>query len=166
METMDINQIALIWLFLSAVFFVLEVSLVPGIGFLFAGFAAMTVGGLLNFGVIDSESYFSQFAYFFGLIFAWAAILWYPIKNFRNKNKGEDFQNVIGDSAIILDKDLTKGSKGKVKWSGTIMKARLYDDDAKDKINKDEEVYVKDIKGNVLTVTSDINNTKTNEGEE
>ena len=166
METMDLNQIALMWLVLSAVFFVLEVSLVPGIGFLFAGFAAMTVGGLINFDIVDSESYFEQFAYFFGLIFAWAAILWYPIKNFRSKSNGNDFKNVIGDVATVYDNDLVKGKSGKVKWSGTIMKAKLYKDDPNDKIKKDEEVYVKEIKGNVLTVTSDINNTETNEGEE
>ena len=166
MEAMDLNQAALIWLVLSAVFFVLEVSLIPGIGFLFAGFAAITVGGLVNFGVVSSEAYFAQFAYFFGLLFAWAAILWYPIKAFRNKNKGDDFQNIIGDSAIVSGNELTKNKNGKVKWSGTTMKARLYADDAKDKVKKDDEVFVVAINGNTLTVTSDINNTKTDKGEE
>ncbi|PIR38081.1 MAG: hypothetical protein COV35_07525 [Alphaproteobacteria bacterium CG11_big_fil_rev_8_21_14_0_20_39_49] len=165
MESIDINHVALIWLILSAVFFVLEVSLVPGIGFLFEGLAAITVGGLINFDIINSNSYFEQFAYFFGLIFAWAAVLWYPLKKFRSESKG-DFKNIVGDSAIVCGKTLDKRKTGKVKWSGTIMNARLFDGDEKESVEKDDEVYVREINGNVLTVTSDINNTKSNQGDE
>ena len=165
METVTTDYTALIWLVVSAVFFMLEVSLVPGIGFFFAGLAAITVGGMINFGHIESAAYFEQFAYFFGLIFAWAAVLWYPLKKFHKNSENNDFQNVIGDSAIVESNVLDKKKAGNVKWSGTITKARLYQEDEKDSVNKGDEVFVKEVKGNVLTVTTDIENTKTTKGE-
>jgi membrane protein implicated in regulation of membrane protease activity len=157
------NEVAFIWLAISALCFILEVALISGFGFLFAGFAALTVGGMINFGFLQSDATIPQLSFFFGLIFVWAGILYYPLKNFRNKGKENSYRNVIGDSATVISKTLEKNKHGQVKWSGTTMKAKLYSEDEKDSLNKDDNAYVQDIKGNTLIVTSDANNIKTEE---
>src|SRR5690606_14871295 len=60
------------WLVLGAILIAAEVFLVPGIGFLFAGLGAVTLGGLLAFSVIAAPSLTAQVAYFLALGVAWA----------------------------------------------------------------------------------------------
>lgn len=148
------DQIALIWLLTGAFCFALEAMAIPGIGFLFAGFAAITVGGLINFDYLDPYSPFPQFAFFFALIFVWAAVLWAPLASYKRRNKSDEYMNVIGDSVVVRSKVLEKGKTGKVFWSGTIMKAKLDEKDVKKALKQDDEVYVKEIKGNMFIVSS------------
>jgi len=154
MVELDPNQIALIWLLTGALCFALEAMAVPGIGFLFAGFAAISVGGLINFDFLDPYSPLPQFAFFFVLIFVWAAVLWAPLASYKRRNKSDEYINVIGDAVVVKSRILEKGKAGKVFWSGTIMKARLDEKDVQKVVKKDDEVYVKEIKSNMFIVSS------------
>lgn len=158
MEYFSSNNIALIWLVCGAVFFALEIAAVPGIGFLFAGFAALTVGGLINFGVLDASVMIPQLAAFFVLTFVWAAVLWLPLSNFRKKSMGNSYQNIVGETAVVACDILSKTKKGKVLWSGTIVNAILDQKDVEETLNKDDEVFIKEVSGNVFTVTSQLSN--------
>lgn len=142
------------WLLTGALFIFLEAMAMPGVGFLFAGLAALTVGGLLQFGVVDGSQYLLQAAIFLGTSFVWAAILWVPLQKFLKKQKNENFSNIVGDVATIYNSPLVKGKVGEVKWSGTIMQAVLSGSANVDKLDEGVLVKIIAVQGNILEVVS------------
>ena len=138
------------WLIAGAVFFVFEVAVTTGVGFLFIGLGAITVGGLMTFGVIEPDSVVEEFSYFFGLTAVWAIILWRPMKKILSE--GGDFDNVVGDRAVVGDDGLVKGKTGTARWSGTNMQARLAES-APDKVKAGEELWIHKVDGSILIVS-------------
>ena len=157
MEQLITENIMVVWLIADTLCIALEAMAVPGIGFLFAGMAAITIGGLLNFDIVETDEILKQFALFLGLTFGWAALLWVPLKKFRKKQMDNNFSNIIGEVAIVESDLLNKKKDGKVKWSGTIMRAKLSQDSSTESINKGQEVVITAIDGNLLTVTQQSN---------
>lgn len=141
------------WALLGAVLIALEVTVAPGIGFLFGGLSALSVGILITTGVVPPASPLTiQIAYFFGLTCVWALALWLPLKGRWRKNKSRGFGDMVGASAVVEGADLVFGKTGKVRWSGVSMKARIARESIAKKIPKGEEVYIIGTQGNVLFV--------------
>lgn len=114
------------WFIAGAVCMALEAFGVPGIGFLFAGLAAIVVGALVLADVLAQDAVVLQFSLWFGMTVASGIILWKPLKNWRVNPSGKDqFSNMVGDTATIVGGTLRAGFPGKAKWSGTIMVAEL-----------------------------------------
>lgn len=143
---------AIWWLIIGVVFILIEVMQVPGIGFLFAGLAALVVGGLVSSGLIAEGSTLIQFIWFFLFTALWAAILWVPMKRLRYKTSSESYKNIVGDIAVVIDGAIHKHSSGKVRWSGTIMKARISKDCDVEKIPDGAEVEIVDVAGSKLFI--------------
>lgn len=138
------------WMALGCIFLLLEVTAIPGIGMFFAALAAFTLGALQLFELVSRESaMLMQVAIFFGLTSLWAAILWKPFK--RLKNSGEHYHNMVGTSCTATEM-LTKGKRGQVKWSGTVMQAKIVEDSREDTIEKDSELWVHEVDGATLYV--------------
>lgn len=146
------QNIILSWLVVGCICILFEAMAIPGVGLLFAGFAALTVGGLLQFGVLGLDQYTIQAAVFLGASFVWAAVLWVPLQQFHKKNKKEAYSNMVGDVAVVCNGPLLKNQRGEVKWSGTVMHAMLAENSTDIKLDDDTTVKIVAVDGNILKV--------------
>lgn len=145
------------WYLLSLILFLLEATAVPGIGFFFAAFGALSLALLVQWNIIDSGSWLIETTAFFFLTGLWAAILWVPLQKFRLKRRlsSQVHHDVIGRFAIVGPQGLAKGVRGNALWSGTLISARLADDAAVDNVAEGAELKIVDIDGLVLVLAED-----------
>jgi membrane protein implicated in regulation of membrane protease activity len=142
------------WYLFSAALFLLEATAVPGIGFFFAAFGALSVGLLIQSQWLDAANWLAQATAFFFLTGIWTALLWVPLQKFRVKNRknAELHHDVIGRSAIVGPDGLRKGARGQAFWSGTLMSARLADNAAIDSAASGTELKIVAIEGLTLVL--------------
>lgn len=139
------------WLVAGALFMALEAFGIPGIGFVFAGLAAITVGALMLSGIIALDAYVIQFSLWFAMTSVMAYILWHPMKRWRvNPDARDQFNNMIGTTATVAHGPLVKGVPGKAKWSGALMGAELASDGDVDELAEGALAEVVEVRGNVL----------------
>lgn len=151
---MEHDPNSLTWLVLGIIFIIIEVFAIPGIGFLFAGLGAITLGALLTFDLMFASGWTEHIAYFFFFTTVWAVILWVPLKNTLKNKNGEGYSNIVGTSAEVTE-DLISGKIGQVKWSGARMRARIIASSDEEKIPKGETVWVHENKGGILHVSTE-----------
>ncbi len=139
-----------IWLTIGAFLIFLEIVVFSGIGLLFAGLAAISVGAALIAGWIDSQS--DQFILFFFASAFWTTLLWKPLKKFiRGKESG--FDDMVGSTAIVYGEPIEKGKMGKVKWSGAIMKCQFEPEaEEMETIAPDTEAIISQISNGLLII--------------
>ncbi len=139
-----------IWLITGVFFIFLEIAALGGIGFLFAGLGAISVGGALVVGVDIKPTY--QFILFFALTGVWTGLLWKPLKNFL-KGKDAGFGDMVGSTAVVYGEDLARGKTGKVKWSGAIMNCKLDTNySSEEALPLDTEVVIINVSQGILIV--------------
>jgi membrane protein implicated in regulation of membrane protease activity len=138
------------WLIAGAVFLAFEAFGIQGIGFLFAGLAAILVGLIVHYDLISHANLIAQFAAFFGITGLLAAVLWKKLKNWRSRSASGDYRNIIGDMATVGKDGLSRGKIGQVSWSGTTMMAELSAD--YDHCDQGAMVEIVSVKGNKLIV--------------
>ena len=154
-----ISNPGVLWVVAAVVFIIIEVS-IPGIGGLFSGVAALSLGTLLIFDIIAPETFIAQLAWFFGLTIFWAVVLWKPLKKMM-KPSGEAYSDIIGSPAKVVSR-MEKGKLGTVKWSGTTVRSRIIETSAVDSIDADQEVWIHDKDGTVLLIDVSPVNSKNN----
>lgn len=145
-----LHSVASVWLIAGVVFIAIEALGVPGVGFLFAGLGALTVGVAMQLGFVLPD--LSQWIVFCVAAAAWTALLWVPLKKFRIGRHSHSFRNMVGDTAYVGSAGLTKGQTGEATWSGTIMKASLLNDASVDSLEAGAQVIIVDVSGNTLIV--------------
>lgn len=143
------------WLVAGVVLFLTEIGM-PGVGLMFAGCGALTVGLLLNFSFIALDDTLLQAVIFFASTPLWALLLWKPIQKCKLGKSKAIYRNIIGEIATVGTKGVNKASGGEVSWSGTIMKAKLAENSNVEKLESGATVVVKDVVGNTLIVTPQI----------
>lgn len=148
---MIMENVMIIWFVAGAIMVALEAFLLPGIGLLFSGFAAITTGALLIMGLIPVENTSAQFTAFFIATAFWAIALWKPLKAYLCKAGSGKYHNIVGSDAVIELDDLQPGKEGQVKWSGTSMVAKLHHD-IHQPLKRGSVVEIIEIAGNVLIV--------------
>jgi membrane protein implicated in regulation of membrane protease activity len=141
-------SVTALWLLAGALFIGIEIFGVPGIGFLFAGIAALLVGGAVELGLIFPENLLFQSALFFLLTSVSAMLLWKKLKQMR----GPAYSNMVGTQAEVIGGGLSGLREGQVKWSGTIMRARLADEVVIDVLPSGTFVTISKVEGTLLHV--------------
>lgn len=149
---MDITPIE-IWIAVGLIFILVEFTAIPGIGFLFLGLGSLSTAIAIY--------YFPEIAAFqiasVGLTsLAWFLLLWWPLKIFIYGKKGKagsDYFDMVGMRVKVASEEIKPSGLGLVYWSGTTMNARFIDKDTP--IKKDEELYVIEVKGNILICSRD-----------
>jgi membrane protein implicated in regulation of membrane protease activity len=146
-------SIPIFWFLIGTALVLIEVFAIPGLGFLFAGLGAITLGGLVTYGIIAEASLATQIAYFFLFTSIWAAILWVPLRKFSKKSKSKQFENLKGTYGTVESKEgLIAGKIGYIKWSGAKMRAAIREGSTTNSIQFGENVWVHDQVDGVLQV--------------
>ena len=140
----------LFWMGLGIILVFIEISVVPGIGFLFAGLGAITVFLLTEFNVIEVD-WLANFAVFLVSSALWGTFLWKFLKK-SVKNIKHPYSDMVGEHCKVISNDLQKDVIGQVSWSGTITKAAIDDSAGLSIIKAGSVVEVVSVKGNILYV--------------
>lgn len=141
------------WLIIAAFFLALEAFGVIGVGMMFGGLAALLVGILIEFGLINEAEIITQMAVWFGITALCAALLYKPMKRWRTtSSSGQQYDNIVGDNAIVTESAITRDMQGKVKWSGTVMNAAIDAHSSVDHFDEGQIVKVSDVKGNLFLI--------------
>jgi membrane protein implicated in regulation of membrane protease activity len=143
---------SLVWLIIGIAAMLVEIlAIIPGIGVLFMGLAALSVSILVATEMGADLSLVGQSAWFFGLTVVFAVVLWKPLKRWRiSSAKGETYNNMVGDKAVVVENPLQQGVMGKVRWSGTVMNAKLHQDAVTATVDATVEIVA--VEGNTLIV--------------
>ena len=144
---MELNN-DIIWLVAGVAMLVSEFLLISGVGFIFAGLGALLVGAIMSFGGLDSLTW--QWVVFLASTIILAILLWKPMKNLGMNQKGQGFNDIVGQKAV-LTADLSPSKSGKAKWSGTVMNAKL-DDGVIGHFKEGHELEIVRVEGNVLVL--------------
>lgn len=141
------------WLIASLTLIAIEVLGASGVGFLFAGIAAMTVAIMVHYDVINAQDWLAQLGIFGGLSAFIALLLWRKLKHWRSgHNSKAQYANMIGDMATVGKGGLEKGAIGQVSWSGTTMMAQIDPKESAAAIHEGAMVTITAVKGNQLFV--------------
>lgn len=143
-------MISVYWLLAGAVLLAFEAFGIPGIGFLFAGIAAILVGALVELGLVGSEAHITQFGVFFLFTALMAALLWNKLKSWRVNPNAPQYHNMVGTEAVVTQ-ELINDATGEVRWSGALMRARLADKTGAAVVGT--TVIVREVDGNILLVS-------------
>ena len=141
-----------IWLIAGVLMLVAEALGISGVGLLFAGLGALTLGALLEWGYVAPDDTLMQFIYFLGFTATWTLALWRPMRRFYSNRSGSGYKNMVGDIAYVGEAGLAKNHAGEVTWSGTIMKAMLADELDIEKLDAGAAVEIMRVHGATLIV--------------
>lgn len=144
-------MVSVYWLLAGAVLLALEAFGIPGIGFLFAGIAAILVGALVELALIDPLSIITQFGVFGLATVLFAILLWNKMKSWRMNPSAPQYNNMIGTEAVVTQ-ELINDAIGEVRWSGALMRARLADKSGSVTVGR--TVIIREMDGNVLLVAA------------
>lgn len=141
-----------VWLGIGVVMLLAEAMGISGVGLIFAGLAALSVGAALKLGLLDAQATLMQFIVFLMATAAWTIVLWKPMRRFYSSKNKAGYRNMVGDMAHVGPAGLKKGTPGEATWSGTIMKAELAHDSLKDQLEGGSAVEIVDVRGVTLIV--------------
>lgn len=138
----------MLWLLAGVVCLAAEALGATGIGLLFAGLGALTIGSFLV--AVPQLSLLEQWIIFLACTTLWAMLLWKPLQKYRSGGNGAGYKNMVGDTVFASTLGLKQGTIGEVTWSGTIMRARLADGAAS--LEPGAQATIAAVEGNTLIV--------------
>ncbi len=113
---------AYVWMIAGGVLLGVETFLLPGVGVIFAGLGAITVGAALLVGL--PQTAVAQFTLFFAATTLWGVLLWKPMRRLMT-GSSTGYDDMVGQAATVRAGGLSKTANGSVSWSGSFITARL-----------------------------------------
>jgi membrane protein implicated in regulation of membrane protease activity len=141
---------AIWWFLIGGALIAAEVAVVTGIGLLFTGLGALSVGLLIESGVMANSSLAAQIGVALAATGAWAIVLWKPFKSMIAKRPGKSYSNMVGEMAEVVGSPITGNAEGKAKWSGAVMGAKLADEFLGSTLDVGQKAEIVEVKGNTL----------------
>lgn len=135
------------WLILGIILILKDSFILNSIFVLTFGIAAIIIAGLIATNIIAPNNYIAQFTTFAIL----ASIFFMIIFLKRKKHYPQNFQNIIGRKAIVCE-SLNYNNIGQLKWSGTIVKAKISPKSTKKIFEIGEEVEIESVEGNIFYI--------------
>lgn len=150
-----VNYAMWIWISTGLTLMFFEIVMGFPIIMFISGLSAFTTALMLWILSSVNGSVTYQIIIFLAGIPLWALVLWHPLKRALKKNKkGENFSNIIGQIALVDNPGLSKKQIGSVIWSGTIVRARLVENDINDNVSSGKSVRIVEVKDNIFIVRS------------
>ncbi|MES2214620.1 MAG: NfeD family protein [Pseudomonadota bacterium] len=142
---MDITQTEW-WLIFGFAGILIELLISPGLGGIFLSLGAVTVAAIVSF-IPSMEVY--QYLLFCLFSCFWVIALWKPLK-YPNifSTKRSQTSDLVGQEVEVINLPLEAGIIGQVKWSGTIMNAKLAEDFKPAEVGA--ILKVREVEGNIL----------------
>lgn len=120
----------------------------------FMGLSAVCVGFMTFYNFTDPNNIVAQLVIFLTLFATFFITFWKPVRKFMNSGNENKYQNIIGQKAEVVSTSISKGKVGKIKWSGTEVKAKIHDSSTKKILHKGEDVEIVEIIDNTFIVKS------------
>ncbi|MBF0171780.1 MAG: hypothetical protein HQK87_11975 [Nitrospinae bacterium] len=146
---MDIDY-AYLWMIGGGILLGVETLLLPGVGVIFAGLGAVTVGVALLLGL--PESAVAQFTLFFAATALWGALLWKPMRRAMS-GSSPGYGDMVGQPAKVVKGGLSKDANGVIAWSGSFLTARLDPASARTRLDEGADVVISRMEKGVALVT-------------
>lgn len=143
----------LFFVVLAVLLILIELFLIPGVGFIFASLAGLTLSSLLVLNAVELVGWTSHILAFMVLTIFWSILLWKPLKN-SYKKTADSYKNLQNSPATVVSDEITKDKQGYVKWSGTKVRAILSAGSQERSLSKDTEVWVHSQEDGVLIIDS------------
>lgn len=144
------------WFILAFVLIFMELFLGGTIVLLFSSLAALTIGFLITFAILDTVDQVHQIIYFFLLTSVYSAILWKPVKKIMQPKKLQEYSNIVGRECKVVESAIAKGKIGKVEWSGSLFNAQIATDSVYEKFEVGEIVKITAIVENTLYINKEV----------
>ena len=148
MDTAALQTIMYLWAFSGIVLILIDIKLAQTIVLFLLGLGALTVAIVLTFHPLSAITDQAK-VFLFSSIF-WTLVLWRPLQKYKYSNS-ETFHNLKGRRVVLQDKELAPGSRGKAKWSGTIVEVKLADG-VEQTVPMGSELIVKSVEGTLFIV--------------
>lgn len=136
------------WLIFGFITILFEICFISGVGLVFAGFGAITTAGIISF---EPNMLSHQYPLFASCSFVWFGILWRPLKKYLySKSSVSQSSDLVGAVVEVTGLALlSSGELGQVKWSGTILNAKL-DHEASGEQAVGTLLRVKEVDGSIV----------------
>jgi membrane protein implicated in regulation of membrane protease activity len=145
----SIVNISFFWLMLGGLLLILELFLINSIYLLFSVAGAFILSVLLQFNYIKNSDIFLQLFVFSVISAICSLVFYYNRKNIAANNV--PFDNLIGNEVQVIADSFNDNIIGKVKWSGTIMNAKIANGSYLNSSN-DAKYVIINIEGNILII--------------
>ncbi len=136
------------WLIAGVILILKDSFILNTVFILIFGISALIISVLIAFNIIAANNYFIQLVVFTILICILLMVMFIRRKTYVKQN----YNNIIGNKAIVYENTLTCDKIGNVKWSGTIARAKISDKSNKKKFEINEVVEVDSVTGNILYI--------------
>lgn len=136
------------WSIIAIVFLILELNTLT-FGFIFITIGSLIVSLLLALKIITNSDILYQLLIILFFAVTGFCIFYKTFKKLKTVNK-DNFKEDM--KAIVIEKDLKKGTDGKIKWSGTIFNATISHNSKFNIIPINSIVIIEEFKGNVAII--------------